>query len=246
MYVIIVVPCYNEANRLDTAQFERFEFPEGKLEFCFVNDGSRDETLQRLEEMSQRAPERCWSLNLPVNSGKAEAVRQGVLAAIERNPDYIGFWDADLATPLDEIGRFCSVFAEHPDVEMVTGARVKLLGRNIARRTMRHYLGRVGATLISLTLKLPIYDTQCGAKIFRVNEHLREAFGSPFITKWIFDVEVIARYEVIAKRGGAPINDRIYELPLKKWTDVEGSKVRSRDFIRSLVDLRKIWKKYLR
>ena len=132
-------------------------------------------------------------LNLPANAGKAEAVRAGVLRALELEPDSAGYWDADLATPLDAIPHFLRVFEERPQIELVMGARVHLLGRHIERNPLRHYLGRVAATLIALTLKLRVYDTQCGAKLFRTTPVMREVFAAPFASSWAFDVEVLAR-----------------------------------------------------
>ena len=123
-------------------------------------------------------------------------------------------------------------------IDMVFGARVRLLGRDIQRHASRHYIGRVGATLISQSLGLAVYDTQCGAKLFRVNDTMREIFARPFLSRWIFDVEIIARY--IQLRGRDAAARAICELPINTWHDVAGSKVKSRDFIRALRDLWKI------
>jgi glycosyltransferase involved in cell wall biosynthesis len=234
--VTIVVPCYNEEKRLPVEAFRNFASP--GVRFLFVNDGSRDGTLRVLETLHTADPSRFSVLNLERNSGKAEAVRRGMLAAMEQSPDLVGFWDADLATPLSELPPFLEVFATRPDIDMVFAARVRLLGRQISRRESRHYLGRVGATLISQTLGMAVYDTQCGAKLFRVNDALRKIFATPFLSRWIFDVEIIAR--LVKVRGRDAAASAIYELPIGVWHDVHGSKVKSHDFIRALRDLWKI------
>ena len=167
-----------------------------------------------------------------------------MLAAIERKPDYFGFWDADLATPLTEIPRFLEVFQSRAEIEMVFAARVRLLGRNISRNPGRHYFGRVGATLISSSLGLAVYDTQCGAKLFRTGDAIRQLFEQPFLSRWIFDVDIIAR--LVRQRGRDAAARAIYELPIMVWQDVKGSKVKSTDFGRALKDLWKIHRAYNR
>lgn len=242
--VTVVVPCYNEEQRLPVDAFRNFALDGQQVEFLFVNDGSTDGTLQRLEKLRAEDPKRFAVLHLEKNSGKAEAVRRGTVAAMERSPAVVGFWDADLATPLTEIPSFLDIFEDRPEIDMVFGARVRLLGRQISRRASRHYFGRFGATLISQTLGLAVYDTQCGAKLFRVNDALREIFSTPFLSRWIFDVEIIAR--LVRTRGRDAAARSIYELPIREWNDVHGSKVTSRDFIRALRDLFKIRRAYRR
>ena len=146
-----------------------------------------------LQSLQAADPNKFSVLSLPQNQGKAEAVRRGVLTAIESQPDYVGFWDADLATPLRAIPQFVDLAESRPDLEMIMGSRVKLLGRNIERRRSRHYLGRVFATAVSTILGLDVYDTQCGAKLFRATPFIGALFQQPFLSRWIFDVEIIAR-----------------------------------------------------
>ena len=238
MRLILVVPCYNEEHRLPVDALRAFP----DVEFLFVNDGSRDGTLRVLESLASEDPRRFSVLNLERNSGKAEAVRRGILAAIDRKPDLVGFWDADLATPLSEIPGFLEIFATRPEIQMVFAARVRLLGRSISRNPRRHYVGRVGATLISSSLGLAVYDTQCGAKMFRATEAIRKLFETPFLSRWIFDVEIIARFVRDAGRDAAA--RAIYELPITAWHDVKGSKVKSGDFVKALRDLWKIHRRY--
>lgn len=242
MNAIIVVPCYNEAHRLDTEAFRRFAREHGDIEFCFVNDGSRDGTLALLESMQAADGDRFSVVDLEQNRGKAEAVRRGISAALAKNPRYVGFWDADLATPLSEIPAFLEIFSSRPEIQMVMAARVRLLGRDIIRRATRHYVGRVGATLISSSLGLAVYDTQCGAKMFRTSDAMREVFAKPFLSRWIFDVEIIARMIEIWGRDAAARS--IYELPIAVWHDVKGSKVKPTDFLHALKDLWKIHRAY--
>jgi glycosyltransferase involved in cell wall biosynthesis len=234
--VAVIVPCYNEEKRLDVEAFRGFSVPGHDVSFLFVNDGSRDGTLRLLERSGFDI------LDLDRNRGKAEAVRRGVVAAMVKSPDAVGFWDADLATPLSELPSFLDILTARPSIEMVFGARVRLLGREISRRPQRHYIGRVGATLISSSLGLAVYDTQCGAKLFRVNDTTRELFAQPFLSRWIFDVEIIAR--LVQGRGRDAAAKAIYELPITVWHDVDGSKVKGRDFIRALRDLWKIRRAY--
>lgn len=239
---ILVVPCYNEAARLDQAKFRAFATDCPGVRFLFVNDGSTDDTSDVLRQLSESNPKSFQVHELPENSGKAEAVRLGVLRAFELKPGYVGFWDADLSTPLSEIDSMLSVFHECPKIEMVFGSRVKLLGRNVRRKAYRHYLGRIFATVVSWALGLAIYDTQCGAKIFRTNESLEKLFQEPFLSKWIFDVEIIARVIRARREAGlTPVEEIIYELPLTSWHDVEGSKIRLRDYFFVSRDLLRIY-----
>ena len=203
--------------------------------FLFVDDGSTDSTPAILADMASRGCGHITILTLKQNVGKAKAVRFGVLAALERGPEFVGYWDADLSTPLSALPEFIHVFRTRSDVDIVMGARVKLLGRDISRRPIRHYCGRVFATAASFTLGVPVYDTQCGAKIFRATEPVRQVFSAPFRSKWIFDVEILSRY--LASGALAHPESRICELPLDAWTDVPGSKLKLRHAVRAAWDL---------
>ena len=242
MRAVIIVPCYNEALRLPVDAFRAFRLEGHRIDFCFVNDGSTDNTLSVLHSLRAADPDRFAVIDLERNSGKAEAVRRGIVANFDSGADVVGFWDADLATPLEELNGFMKTLVDRPEIHMVFGARVRLLGRNISRNPARHYFGRVGATLISSTLGLAVYDTQCGAKVFRVEDAARKVFAEPFLSRWIFDVEIIARYVKLWGRDTAA--RAIFEYPIATWKDVRGSKVKSSDFGRALRDLWKIRRAY--
>jgi dolichyl-phosphate beta-glucosyltransferase len=238
--VTLVVPCYNEADRLPADVFANFALPGEELRFLFVNDGSSDDTSVVLKELCERLGGGHRSLDLPANVGKAEAVRAGILSALDDKPDFVGYWDADLATSLDEIERFCEVLQTESNIELVLGARVKMLGRRIQRQTYRHIYGRVFATIVSKILALAVYDTQCGAKFIRVTDDTRGVFAEPFVSRWIFDVELLARYIVRWESVGREASDHIHEIPLRAWEDVGGSKVKPIDGVIAAADLMKI------
>jgi len=239
--IIVVVPCYNEGKRLRPDAFCRALQEQDALQLIFVNDGSTDSTQEILERLRDEFPARVELLSLYPNSGKAEAVRIGLRRAIERRPDLVGFWDADLATPLSDIRVFQDLLQSNQELLAVIGARVQLLGRHVERRALRHYLGRVFATAASALLDLRVYDTQCGAKLFRNCDEVARLFDSPFVARWSFDVEILARLVRDRRRAGRDDTKHlVYEHPLERWTDIAGSKVRARDFFRAFVELWRI------
>jgi glycosyltransferase involved in cell wall biosynthesis len=226
--------------------FREFLESQPPARLLFVDDGSRDQTMEVLKDICAGFEGRATAISGGANRGKAEAVRFGLQQAIERfHPQYVGFWDADLATPLSAIFPFLSVLFERPEIDMVFGARVKLLGRKVERLILRHYLGRVFATAVSNLLGIPIYDTQCGAKLFRVTPELQQVIAEPFLSQWVFDVEILARYLRLGNGDPHRLENRIYEYPLETWIDVPGSKVRPRHFFIAFADILRIKRRYL-
>lgn len=244
---IIIIPCYNEADRLDVEAFNSFMASQPAISFLFVDDGSTDRTGSVIETIRDECPDSVGTMSLDRNTGKSEAVRRGVLEACEAKPQFVGYWDADLSTPLNEIPAFLDALRSDNERIAVIGSRVRSLGRNVERRMVRHYLGRIFATFAALTLGVGVYDTQCGAKIFRVTDDLQDLFREPFIAKWVFDVELLAR--LIRTLGGSQsdgIGRAILELPLEQWKEIAGSKLRWRDAIRGFLDLVRIARRYSR
>ena len=209
------------------------------VQLLFVNDGSKDDTMAVLRDL-EACSGSIHALDLQPNGGKAEAVRRGMLYAVQNiQSDYVAFWDADLATPLKEVLSM-QLWADE-GFDIVMGLRLMRLGARVRRKTMRHYLGRCFATAASLLLDLPVYDTQCGAKLFRASV-VDKLFSEPFITKWLFDVELLARYKQLYGKQDAI--DKVYEYPLFQWEDVDGSRLRSRDFFKAPLELVKIRRRY--
>ena len=230
----IIVPCYNEEKRLDIDKFKSFT---GGCYFLFVNDGSKDDTVGLLSRNKQ---DNMFILDLKQNGGKAEAVRQGMLHVktlpIYNEIEWVGFWDADLSTPLDELYNYLKYYNTFsPEADTIWGSRVRRLGSNIVRTYKRHILGRMFANVTSFFLKLKCYDTQCGAKLFK-KELIDDGFTEKFISRWIFDVEILMRLKKY----------NIVEYPLNTWIDIAGSKIKMIPVAyRTFAEIFRIRKKYI-
>jgi glycosyltransferase involved in cell wall biosynthesis len=243
--VVLVVPCFEEERRLPVAAFRETLERHPALGLVLVDDGSRDATPRVLDRVREGFEPRVSVLRLPENRGKGEAVRAGLLFALEARPAFLGYFDADLATPLDAAFDMVRVLEREPDLLLVLGSRLVTPGSKITRRFVRHLPGRFVAWRISRTLGLAVHDTQCGAKVFRARPVLRPLLSEPFLTRWLFDVEILARLARMHREGAFPaVESTVREHPLAVWTDVPGSKVGPLDFFRALLDLRRISRAY--
>ena len=181
-----------------------------------------------------------YLLNFKDNVGKGEAVRQGVLylktLVIFNEITWFGYWDADLATPLNETENFF-LYAKsfYPGIDAIFGSRIRRLGSDIKRSFKRHLFGRLFASVTSLVFKMDVYDSQCGAKLFK-KELIDKCFAEPFISKWIFDVEIILRMK----------QQKIVEYPLKEWKDKTGGHLKVCSVaVKTVIDLVRLRHKYL-
>ncbi len=238
----IAVPCFNEAERIPLSEFIDITRQYDNIHFCFINDGSTDKTKNVLQDISELLKERVSILHLKKNEGKAKAVQAGVIHLFENeNLQFLGYWDADGATPLKDIFKFVEVLEKKPSIEVVMGSRIQRMGANINRRWYRHYFGRIFATAASILLSLPVYDTQCGAKLFRRNV-VDVIFRDNFLTKWVFDVELLAR--MIEHYGVHNTKEMLFELPLEKWEDKNKSRIKFYHCLKAPFELYKILRNY--
>jgi dolichyl-phosphate beta-glucosyltransferase len=236
--ICIVIPCFNEQYRLPIKDILD-NYTNSKFHYLFVNDGSTDSTIKVLNDIKKGREDRIFVLNLEKNQGKAEAVRLGILYALTlKEFSIIGYLDADLATPLSEVDVIVCQMVN--SVAFAFGSRIKMMGTNINRKLSRHFLGRIFATFASLILNMGVYDTQCGAKFFNAKV-INRIFNEPFITRWLFDVEVFARFK---KEFGIDCVNTIVEVPLKIWIEKGNSKLKLKDFIKVPFDLCRIKLKY--
>lgn len=205
----IIIPCYNEVKRLNPDAFLKL-IASPTWHIYFVNDGSTDHTADLLINFKRTAPSQINIISLEKNVGKGEAVRKGFLAAMEHSYEYVGFLDADLSTPISEFIRLSQALSTQTPV--VFGSRIKKANAHIKRTAFRHTVGRCIATIIDWRFNLGIYDTQCGAKLFKSSE-LKPIIQTPFRTSWFFDVEIFIR---LKKQNSNLI---CHEEPLLIWED---------------------------
>jgi dolichyl-phosphate beta-glucosyltransferase len=237
----MVVPTFNEAARLDRDAMLGFLAAAPEHRLCFVDDASSDGTPEVLQALCARSPERMEVVRLPENRGKGEAVRHGLCRALDAGAAFAGFLDADLSAPFSEVPRLRAELDRHPAAWAAFGSRGKLLGRHIVRSELRHYVGRVFATAASWSIRLAVYDTQCGLKLFRNVAEVRHALQEPFLSRWIFDVELLARLSAAAD-GATGV--RVREVPLEFWEDRGDSRLRWRDFLVAPLELWRISRRY--
>lgn len=238
----IIIPCYNEENRLDSQAFINFIESHPEYILCFVNDGSTDDTISVLNNIREAQPDQVHVYDVPWNGGKAAAVRAGAIYLNEcTDASFIGFIDADLSTDFEDFKALVHKLDSNKKLDLVYGSRNKGEGNGVDRNFFRSVFSNIVKAFIYLILRLPIEDTQCGAKVFR-KSIVSVAFSMPFQTKWLFDVEIFIRL----KRYYSPDNvmNHIYEQPLVKWVHVDDSKLGVKDAVQIPMKLILIWYKY--
>ncbi|WP_088339778.1 glycosyltransferase [Robiginitalea sediminis] len=217
----IVIPCYNEYGRLYPDRFRGFLSQHPDAFICFVDDASTDRTPELLEGFRAEFPGQVAVCTNPSNTGKAGAVRHGVLYAHQHNlAPALAYLDADLATSLEECYSYLPSLEEK---SFLFASRILIVGSEIERTFMRFFVGRVIATAISNILNLKVYDTQCGCKVFR-SELAPLLFGEPFVSRWLFDVELFSR--ILSEYGPEKGEALMREIPVRRWIDQGESKVR--------------------
>jgi len=234
--VAIIIPCFDEEKRMVPREFIDFLRNKKNIHIIFCNDGSTDSTPAILESIKQSAPDQVQIINSAHNVGKAMAVRSGILAALtDTSFEYAGYLDVDLSVSFDEYFNLLDKTIDQK-VDYGFGSRIKMLNTNIQRNFFRHIIGRSITTILDLFLKLGIYDTQCGAKIFTCRL-AGEIFKEEFITRWLFDTEIFIRI----KHSEPPVKG--FESPLKTWIARRGSKIGILHYPRIMKDIfTLIWK----
>ena len=233
MSLTLVLPAFNEAERIGPALDELFGFlrrrtehgrdgapgaaalPE-EIEVLVVDDGSTDETVSLVEARPEAAGSiqgvRLHVRRVP-HGGKGAAVRAGMLAA---SGDLVIFTDADMATPPDQIPLLVAALADN---DVALGSRIQPDGSDM-RATQpgyRRLLGKLFHLLASVWVVGPVQDTQCGFKGFR-RDAAQDLFARQQVTSIVFDVELI----YLARRRGYRMG-----IVAIRWFDKRGSRMRA-------------------
>lgn len=219
-YLSIIVPAYNEENRLPATLERMAEYlhtREFSHEIVVVDDGSKDETRRLVREFAERYPyarlvHYDTPENKPANRGKGFAVRMGVQAAVGRD---ILFSDADLSTPIEDMEKLLP-FISKGDCDIAIASRA-LPESNLAvhQPFYREWMGR-GFNRIVQALAVPgISDTQCGFKAFR-GPVAKRLFGMAQVDGFGFDPEIL----FLARKYGYTIR----EVPVT-WRHKDDSRV---------------------
>ena len=233
----IVIPCYNEEQRLLSDKFKTFVNKNLGYHLCFVNDGSIDNTLEVLYELKKGNKGKISVYNCEKNAGKAEAVRLGMLhLAKERQFDYIGFLDADLSTNFEDFKELVETIY-NSDFKVVSGSRIARMGATIAKESARAIISKTVNLIIRKTLGMNFKDTQCGAKIM-TKEVVELTFQKKFLTKWLFDVEIFMRMKKLY--GSENVEQYICEKPLNSWIHMDGSKLSLKDSFKIIFQIGQI------
>jgi dolichyl-phosphate beta-glucosyltransferase len=226
----VVIPCYNEEQRLPRTieQIERYlDGRQTDHEVILVDDGSADGTRRVMEDAAHRHASVRIEV-LPHNRGKGRALAVGVEAA---KGDQILVTDADLSTPIEELEKLQAALKDGVGVAIasraVRGSRVE-----VSQPVYRVLMGK-GFNLIVQAVLLPgIWDTQCGFKLFRADVAHR-VFENLSTDGFAYDPEVLYR----ARKQGV----RIAEVPVV-WRNSAPTKVQpvrsSLDMLRHVIRLR--------
>ena len=237
----IIIPCYNEEKRLNSAAFLSFIKSHSDYVLCFVNDGSKDNTLGLLRSVEAQVPTQITVVDIKRNMGKAAAVRAGARHLYNRQDiSYVGFIDADLSTDFDDFKALVKTLKSDSRLNMVFGSRHSANGA-IEQNGFRKMVSNQMRSIIKRILGMPINDTQCGAKVFS-RSIIPVIYKEAFLSKWLFDVEIFFRLKKYLGRKN--VMRHVCEQPLQRWVHVDDSRIGLKDSIIIPMKLVHIWASY--
>ncbi|NQY05761.1 MAG: glycosyltransferase [Flavobacteriaceae bacterium] len=242
MEVGIIIPCYNEAKRLDIQRFRKYVKAYLNFHLCFVNDGSQDDTLLVLNTFQNEFPDRITVIDMKKNQGKAAAIRAGArFYYAHKKVNYVGYLDADLSTDFEDFNDLLKQLKKDRNLIMVFGSR-NMGSQDVKRNFLRKAFSIVIMSIIHFILKRPTKDTQYGAKVFR-RRYIPVMYNSRLKSRWLFDTEIFLRLKLYFKNKN--IMNYMFEYPLKRWSHAANSEFSMKDSLRIPFRLAQIWLAYI-
>lgn len=222
MNLSIVVPAHNEENRIRpfldaylTFFTERYA---GNFEMIVVVNASTDSTEEIVNNYREKYPQLKIMVE-PRRVGKGGALVQGLH---EAKGEYVGFVDADGATPPEAF----QDLVDHIDNAGIIIASRWMKGASVKPRqpASRLLTSRMFNLLVRILFGMRLHDTQCGAKLMSAKA-LKAVMPHLGITRWAFDVDLLFQMRLAGYK--------IVEIPTT-WHDVTGSKV---DIVRASIEM---------
>lgn len=223
-FLSVIIPAYNEENRLPRTLEKVLEFLNKQnysFEVLVIENGSSDRTFEVAKEFAQTNSS--VIILQEQQRGKGNAVRRGML---EAKAEYRFICDADLSMPIEEVAKF--IPPQLTDFDIAIGSREALGAVRYNEPSYRHFGGRAINLIIRLFILSGFQDTQCGFKCFRA-QVAEDLFRQQTLTGWSFDIEIL----YLARRKKL----RIKEIPID-WYFFADSKVNAiRDALKMISDI---------
>ena len=228
----IIIPYFNELKRFPLDLFIKHAREMSNITFVLVDDGSTDGLtpiimgllkIHRLNNVIIIVQEQ--------NLGKATCLHTGFTHSISMHCSEIGFFDADFSTSIEELVKLFDIM-NFTDSDAVIGSRQSTNDNSIESEWHRFLAGKIFAAFVRLYFRINLLDTQCGAKVFKVNKLLLNSLQQPIINPWLYDLQLIL--PIIYSKG------LVTEVRLKKWVNGTESKFNMRKGLHALFKLRQI------
>lgn len=205
--------------RFNFQQFLKEAKQKNHIDFLFIDDGSTDLFFVTMKTLcSSNFLENVKIVRLENNMGKGFALKKGITESIRMGYYFIGILDADFSAPISEISKLFAII-EQSEIDVICGSRKRTKDNSISTSIFRFASGRVFNLLVRFKLKITMYDTQCGCKVFR-NTSLFEKLVADIKEpeRWLFDLQILVR--------ATSLKLEITELPLDVWIHQSNSKLR--------------------
>lgn len=213
--IALLIPCYNEAKRFKIELIRTFIAENQHLiDFYFVDDGSTDETNEIIKQNFLNE-ENSYLIRLNKNFGKGNAVRQGMLAASQKDYDYYGFIDADFEIPFEQVVKLYESLKESECSLAISFRRFSNPFHLLHPRSLgSRFILSAANSIVGFNPK--IKDSQCGSKLLK-KDILHICFDEEFISEWLFDIEIFSRLNKSQDARG-----KILEVPLENFSRAKG------------------------